>query len=346
MTAPTQPGPGEVAGTVTLWRRIHGLVQTQLLFVAARLGIADLLADGGRPVEELARLTGTIESRLYRILRALASMGVFAESKARWFEMTPMAQLLRSDHPESLRNLAIMMGSNWHVRGWANILDGVRSEESPLGRTLGEDMFDFFGRNPLEASVFDEAMACVSTRQADAICRAYDFPQSGTVVDVGGGSGLLLFAILAANPGLSGILFDRSAVVAAARAFIQARGLNARCRAVEGDFFASVPPGGDVYVLKYIVHDWGDSEASRILGNCRRALNRDGRVAVIDTVVAERAPTFEQTSLDIEMMVIRASGLERTEAQFSALFRAAGLRLTRVIPTRSGLSVVEGIPAA
>jgi len=333
-----QANPFNVIGLVN---KIHGAIHTQLIFAAAKLGIADLLTDGSKSIEELAKATGTIEDRLYRALRVLASMGIFAESPNRHFELTELAEPLRSDSPDSLRNLAIMMGSEWHVRSWANILYSLKNKASAFECAYKTSLFDYLQDNPKDAGVFNDAMTTTSQKQAAAICRAYDFPEVGTIVDVGGGHGYLLAQILKAHPNLRGILFDQTSVVKDAGPFLESEELTERCQIAAGSFFAGVPQGGNVYVLKHIIHDFDDDDALKILRNCCSVMTPNDRILVIDIVFPQGNSSFLKTWMDVEMMLL-LNGKERTEVEFQELFSRAGFKLNRIIPTRSEDSIVEG----
>jgi hypothetical protein len=322
---------------------VHGLNFTMLLYVVAKLGIADLLKDGGRTVDELAEATGTLSHRLYRILRALVSLGIFSQDRPRYFTLTPMGQLLRSDWKNSCRDFLIMQGSEWHVRGWANILHCLQADESALKGVFGLNLFEYLHKDPHAAATFDHAMTAASIRQAAAVCEAYDFSDLHTIVDVGGGQGILLRRILKSFSSLQGILFDQPEVVKDVVDAVRAESLGDRCQVIHGNFLHEPLPKADGFILKYILHDWGDGEAERILQNCRRSIESQGRIIVIDAVIQGAAP-WTQTVVDIEMMTMTSSGLERTAEEFRILFSGAGFKVTKIIPTRSGLSIVEGIP--
>jgi hypothetical protein len=343
--------PGESAArsaasallAVQLARRIHGVMHTQLIFVAATLGIADLLAGGARSVAALADATGTAESRLYRVLRALASLGIFVESPARHFALTPLAEPLRADAAHSVRDLAILMGSEWHLRGWARILESVYAERPAFEAATGTSLFEYLRGHAADDAVFQRAMTRASRTQSDAIAEAYDFTGAASVVDIGGGHGFLLSCLLRAHPELRAVLLETPAAAEAARRRMAAEGYADRCTVVAGDFFTAVPAGADVYVLKHIIHDWDDQDAARILVNCRGAMGPTSRILVVDAVMPMQGPSFEIASADIQMMVLLNNGRERTEAEFAALFSRAGLRVARIVPTRSPLSIVEGV---
>lgn len=331
--------------TIKLSGLMHGIVHTQLIYVAARLRLADLLKDGPRSVDELAAKTDTIPSRLYRALRALASLGLFVETEPRHFANTPLSEPLQMDHPASLHGFAVMLGAPWHATGWANILHCVQKNESAFTSTFGKDVFEHLRQNPRDGEEFDRAMTVTSKRLVAPICQAYAFPEKGVVVDIAGGNGFLLAGILKKRPQLRGILFDRPAVAAGGRALLESENLTQRCAVVSGDFFAGVPDNGDLYILKYIIHDWDDGDAVRILTNVRKAMRPESRLLVIDVVMPPGAAPFGKTWADIEMMVMLPNGRERNEQEFRELYAAADLHLDRIVSTRSELSIMELLPA-
>lgn len=333
----------DVPTPVMLLRMMTGYWVSKALNVSAELGVADLLRDGPRTSDELAAACGAHPPTLYRLLRALSSVGVFAEGEERRFALTPLAELLRSDVPGSMRALARMYGSEQY-RAWDGLLDSVRTGEPAFDRTFGASYFDYLGRNPEAGAVFNEAMTGWTTQVTDAVVAAYEFVGMNTVVDVGGGHGLLLATILRAHPAMRGVLFDLPQVIAGARPLLEAAGVADRCAAVGGDFFASVPDGGETYILAQILHDWDDERCRVILENCRRAMRPEGKLLVVEQVLPPaNEPAFGKW-LDLHMLVL-LTGRERTEAEYRALLRASGFELTGVIPTSSGAGIVEAIPA-
>ena len=322
-----------------------GALVTQALYVAAKLGVADLLAGGPRPVGELAAETATHERSLYRVLRSLASVGVFRESDPKVFALTPAAEPLRSDAPSSFRNGAVFMGEVWHWNVWGNLMHSVRTGETAWGHTHGVEVFDYFAANPECAAIFNGAMTDMSTGVSPAIVEAYDFSEfgAGTIADIAGGHGYMLAQILKGNPNLSGILFDVAPVVEGAGELLEREGVAARAEKVAGDFFKSVP-GADAYVMKHIIHDWDDERALTILKNIREAMKPGARVLVVEAVVPEGDAPHYSKILDLEMLAA-PGGVERTADEYAELFRQAGLRLTRIIPTRSPFSIVEAVAA-
>ena len=320
----------------------------QALYVAARLGLADLLQDGARGSEELARATGADARALRRLLRALVSLGVFAEDADGRFAPSELGALLRSDVPGSLRAAAIFFGDerNWHA--WGELERSVMSGEPVRGPRGTQAFLEEGARDPEGAALFNAAMTSLTSAFDAAVTAAYDFSRLGTLVDVGGGQGALISAILAANPALRGILFDIPPVIESARGRIGEAGLAGRCELVAGDFFASVPAGGDAYVLKWVIHDWDDEHSVAILGSCRRAMARDGRLLLVERVVPERIDQSADTQgivLGDLNMLLWTGGRERTAAEYSALLASGGFTLARIVPTATQLSIIEGARA-
>ncbi len=315
---------------------------TQALRVVAELGVADLLAVRPRSVEELAAETGTHAPSLYRFMRALAGCGVFAETEGRVFELTPMAELLRTDVEGSLRDLAIFMGADWHWQVWGDAPYSARTGKAAWAHVHGTEVFPYFAEHAGAAQVFDNAMTSLSKMVSKAVVAAYDFSSIGKLADIAGGHGSLLAAILRANPHLKGLLFDVPQVIAGARGYVEAEGVGHAVELASGDFFESVPAGADAYLMKHIIHDWDDERAISILRNCHRAMPPDGKLLLVEMVVPEgNEPHFAKIQ-DLEMM-LSPGGLERTADEYRALFAAAGFELTRIIPTASPMSVIEGV---
>lgn len=325
-----------------LLRMMGGYHASQALHVAATLGLADLLDAGPLTVQELAQATATDAPALGRLLRALASVGVFAEADGR-FTLTPLADYLRASVPGSLRAWAMNLGqpSVWNT--WGRFLDSVRTGQPAFPSLYGTSAWEYREAHPEANAIFNQAMTDLSVGEVNAIVESYDFSSAGTLVDVGGGEGALLAAILAANSPMRGILFDQPHVVATAAAVLDQAGLAGRCEVVTGSFFDAVPAGGDAYILKSILHDWDDASASRILRSCRAAIADTGRLCVVDRVIRPGNDPDPAKYLDLVMLVM-LGGRERTADEFGRLFAEAGFCLTRIVPTSSGLSVVEGTP--
>jgi hypothetical protein len=337
--------PERASPSAELMEMIFGFQASRAIYVAAELGIADLLADGAATVEELAAATGTRPPMLYRLLRALAGRGIFSEREDGRFVMTPLAEPLRRGAPGgSARGYALLAGQPFAQRPWEELLSTLRTGQPGFERVYGASLFEYLSSNADANDIFNDAMTSNTSREADAVVAAYDFGALGTIVDVAGGHGGLIAAILAANPRTRGVLFDRPHVIAGASAILQKRGIAERCQLIDGDMFASVPPGGDAYIVKRAVHDWDDDRAAAILQNCGRAMNEGGRVLVIDMVIPPGNDRDPGKFYDLLMMVM-LGGRERTEPEFAELLASAGLKLTRIIPTRSPLSIVEGTRA-
>jgi O-methyltransferase/methyltransferase family protein len=322
---------------------LNGYRVTQALYVAARLGIADLLRDGPKTAEELAVEAGANANALYRILRAPASLDVFAEVAERRFALTPVAELLRSDHPRSVRPLALFLGQDAYAV-WADLLYSARTGAPAFDHRFGAPHFEYLAQHAEAAAVFNAAMSANVSRSVAATVSAYAFPATGVVVDVGGGHGAFIAAILRANPGLSGVLFDMPHVVEGAAPILEEAGAADRCARVGGDFFAPPLPAGDVYTLRQIIHDWDDERSVAILRNCARAMAADGRVLVIEAIIPPGNEPSRIKYLDLQMLVMNG-GRQRTEAEYRQLYAAAGLQLTRVIPTSTDFSIIEGMRA-
>jgi SAM-dependent methyltransferase len=334
----------DVSGTTEqmLNRMIVGSWVTQAIYVAAEIGIADILAAGPRTADELARGLRMDGPSLYRVLRALASIDIFREDGEGRFSLTPMGKLLESDAPGSKRSLARMAGAEFY-RSWGGLLPSLKTGGAAFDEVFGKPFFHYMSANPDRWRIYDDAMTGVHDSETIPVLDAYDFTPFETIVDVGGGNGLALAAILRRHPGIRGVLFDLPAVADRAREVVAGAGVSDRCRIVGGDFFDSVPSSGDAYLLRHVIHDWEDGEAIAILGNCRDAMQPGGRVLVVETVIPSgNEPCFGKW-LDLMMLVV--GGRERTREQYGDLFSAAGLRLTRVVPTAHEVSVIEGVRA-
>ncbi len=313
------------------------------MHVATTLRVPDALKDGPKSVDDLARITETHSPSLYRLLRALASVGVFEEVAPRTFAHTEFSRFLQCSQPISLYNLARMMGAHWHWQVWGEMEYSIRTGKPVFEHLYGMDRWHYFQQHPEEGEVFNAGISNFSRLVDRAIAAAYDFSGVQALVDVGGGHGSLLLTILAANPTLKGILFDQAEVLEEARSFVDRAGLNGRCQLMRGDMFAELPAGADVYLLKEIIHNWDDEHASQILRNCRKAMRPDKKVLLADNLIrpGEKETSFAKF-LDLEML-IGFVGKERTAEEFQALLEAAGFVLHKIIPTHSPLVLVEGI---
>jgi hypothetical protein len=331
---------------------LRGYIQTQALYLAVRLGIPDLLAEGPAAVDALAARTGSHAPTLRRVLRGLVNLGVLHEPAPGTFALTPLGQGFLGEAAATLRAWTLFTGEVLYPAR-AGLLRAVQSGATPFAELFGADFFEYLAAHPDLGRLFDQGMRRETEQVAAQVAAACELGPSGTVVDVGGGQGTLMAALLRDRPGWSGILFDREPVLAAARERLAAAGLANRCRLVGGDFFTSVPEGGDCYVLSWILHDWDDAQAIRLLANCRSALGagergsgRSGepRLLVVEAVLPERVA--EPTPLvesDLAMLVL-TGGRERSAAEYEALLWAGGFRLRRILPTGSMRSVLEAEP--
>jgi hypothetical protein len=340
---PPQTHQPAAASAAALRQMIMGFRITQLVYVAAKLGLADVLAQGPQTPQQLAKAVSAEPRALYRLLRALASLGLFTETDEGTFALTPLARLLQTDAAGSLRGLATLYGEAWLWQAYGQLLYSIQTGQPAFGHVHHQPFYDYLAEHPAAESSFQQAMCAYSDQEAAALLGAYDFTGVTQLIDVGGGEGALLATILRAYPALSGVLFDLAPVVANAPSLFAEAGVAARCTCVAGDFFTAVPPGGDLYLLKSVIHNWDDEQSLTILKNCRRAMSKQGRLLVLERVIPAGAEPAEAKLFDINMLVV-VGGQERTVAEFAALFQAAGFRLTRVISTASPLSVVEGIP--
>jgi hypothetical protein len=314
------------------------------ILVAANLGLADLLKNGPLSIADLAETTGTHARSLYRMLRALASRGIFSEDADGRFSLTALADPLRSDAPDSIHNWALFVGSEAELQSWAHLSYSVRTGKPAFEHIFGKGWFDYLDDQPEMAQIFNKLMTGGSTSDAAAIIEAYDFSVYRKIVDIGGGHGALLAHILEQNPQSSGVLFDAPSVIAGATGAIDTQVNQGRAERVAGNFFEAVPNGGDAYVLKYIIHDWDDERAITILKNCRHAMSDNGRVLLVEMVIPAGNAPSPGKFLDLEMLLYFYSR-ERTEAEYRDLLQQAGLELITITPTASPFSIIEAAAA-
>jgi hypothetical protein len=338
--SPTAAPPGPQTPAEFLLQMATGYMVSSALQVVTKLEVADQLAGGPRAVEEIADAVGADADALYRVMRALASIGIFEPLPDRRFSLNQHSELLRKDIPGP-RPLILWMTDPFHFNVYADTLHSVVTGKPAVEKTVGMGVFEYFPKNPELWKVFNDAMTTMSAMVIPAALETYDFSDAGIVVDVAGGHGHVLMSILQKHPGLQGILFDLEQVVEGAKPRIEAAGLAGRLRTVGGDFFKGVPPG-DTYVMKHIIHDWDDDRAIQLLGNIRTAM-RDkarGRVVLLESVLAPPNVPELGKLIDLEMLLM-AGGRERTAEEFRALFDKAGFELTRIVPNKSPLSAVE-----
>jgi SAM-dependent methyltransferase len=333
---------------LVLYQLSIGHYVSRALHLAAKLGIADLLKDGARSAAELAKATETNPAALGRVLRLLASVGLFTEQDGR-FALEPLGDLLRSDAPGSMQAMVMLFAGPRIQDGWKELEYCVRTGEPAFRRHSPDgDAFDQISRDPEQAAVFDKAMATFAPQTAAAVAAAYDFSKLGQLADVGGGNGALMIGILRANPHLRGLVFDLPHAAEKAKEQVASVGLADRCEVVSGSFFESVPRGADAYLLKHVIHDWNDERAAAILSNCRKAMAPNGKLLIVEGVypaVIDRSLASRGAAANDVNMLVCTGGRQRSEAEFRELYAAAGFRLTRIVPTMAPVCVIEGEPA-
>ncbi len=325
---------------------INGFQVARALYIAARLQLADLVGGGAADCKALAALSKTDAPSLYRVMRVLVSAGVFEMDEHESVSLNPLAQTLLSDAPGSLRAWAISQIGDDPYKAWGDLMYSVRTGGVAFERVFGSDCWAYRATHPESARDFDEGMTSFLSTHNEALVTSYPFGGIGKIVDVGGGDGALLATLLTAHPLMKGVLFEQPRVIEKARQRILAEELATRCEIVAGDMFEVIPPGGDAYILSRVIHDWDDERSLAILRNCRRAMAPAAKLLLLERVIPARiensAAMRVLTVSDLHMMVMNG-GRERTEAQYRELLAAAGFTLTRVIPTGTAMSVVEGV---
>ena len=333
--APTLPPEAQ------LLQMVMGQLVSRLLHVTAKLNLPDHLADGPKTADELAPLTAAHAPSLYRVLRTLASLGLFTEDAAHRFSLLPLGQALKSGTPSHA--MALIMAGDFMWKSLENLEYSVQTGKTGFEKAFGMPAFDWLAVHPAEASLFSQSMVGVHGSEPAAVAAAYDFSNFGSIADVGGSTGNMLTTILGRYSGPSGILFDMPHVVREAPALLQQRGLTDRIRIEPGSFFESVPTGADAYVLSHIIHDWTEEQCLTILGNCRRAMSPQARLLLVEMVLPGGDAPHPGKMLDI-VMLISPGGQERTAAEYGTLLDKAGFRMTQVVPTHSAVSIVEAMP--
>jgi hypothetical protein len=333
-----QPPP-----SAQMFQFILSLMIPQAIHVAAKLGIADIVAKTPATVDELATATKSNAPSLDRLLKFLSSLGIFSEDASGKYQQTPRSDTLRKDHPQSVRGAAILFGSGILWRAFGELSATIAAGQPAFNHVFGTSFFEYLGAHPEDATIFNAAMTSISSVELPLIVAAYDFSGLERVVDVGGGEGALLHGILSANPKLRGVLFDLPSVVAGA-ASLRNGSIAERCEIVGGDFFQAVPEGADAYLMRVVIHDWNDEDALKILKNCRRAIPAHGKLLLVESVLKPPNEPDLGKFNDLIMLVVAPGGRERTEAEFTDLLRKAGFALTRVIPATGITSIVESRP--
>ena len=320
------------------------LVIARALYAFAKLGIADLFGHEPASCEQLAAAAGVDPRALYRLLRTLSTANAVSEAEDHTFTLGPLGELLRSDVPGSMRAWVIFSGEPYYLQAWEQIVHSIQTGRPAWELVHETPIFEYFGSHPEAGAIFDQAMTSLSAGEAPAILDAYDFSSIHKLVDIGGGEGLLLRTILRSNPTMTGVLFDRPDALTVVHEQLAQEGLAERCEVVPGDFFQSVPEGGDAYLLKYVIHDWDDERSLAILENCRLAMTNDSKLLLVETVIpAPGEPHFAKLQ-DLEMLVV-AGAQERTLEEYSLLLERAGFELARVVPTTEPASILEATPS-
>jgi C-methyltransferase len=332
-----------VPAPLAMTEMLMGHAVSQAIAVAAELRLADALADGPLSRDELARRVGADPQALERLLRALIGRGIFRQLHDGRYGMTTLADTLRSDAPVSAAGAARFFGAPQYRECWSLLVDAVRTGRSVLSSLRGTDGFSYLAENPEFASVFNDAMTAFSEVAAASVVAAYDFGPFPVIVDVGGGHGRLLSAILAATPSARGVLYDMSDVVNGAPEVLDRAGVSDRVRVEGGSFFDSVPTGGDAYILKWVIHDWDDEAAEAILRNVAAAAHNQATLLLVELVIPKHHREFPGNWADLDMLVL-SDGRERTAAQYRELLRRSGFHLTRIVQTVSPFSVIEASP--
>lgn len=332
----------EVPPPIQMLQIISGFWVARCVYVTAKLGIADLLKEGPKTAEELAAASGTHAQSLFRVLRALAPFGIITHDRNHRFGSTPLLDTFRSDVPGSLRAFAMTELGEEHYPAWGELLYSVRTGGVAFDKAFGEPCWEFFATHPENAQIFNDAMTGMTAQATEALHAVYQFTGIETIMDVGGGHGGFITSILARNQNMRGILFDSPQVIEGARSRMAASGVGDRCELVSGNFFESVPAGADAIILKWIIHDWNDEQSVAILRNCRRSLAEGGKLILVEAVVPETDEPHFSKFIDLNMLVM-TGGRERTAAEFRKLYEDSGFRLTRIVPTESPFSVMEGV---
>lgn len=322
---------------------LFGKQMTYCLSGVARIGVADHMNATPMAVEEIAGKTGAHAPSLYRVMRMLASTGVFKEEQGKRFALTPAGELLKSDAPGTMRYHAMMLGDEWTMRAYEHFTDCLRTGQNGVSKAYGQHLFDVLAERPEQSDTFQAAMTSSSTIEGKAVIGAYDFSGIKRLADLGGGHGVLLASILRRYPQMQGVLFDRAEIIAG-MAKDQFAGCEGRITIEGGSFFERVPDGCDAYIMKHIIHDWDDEHCRTTLKLMRDKLPTDGRVLVCEMVVTDEPGPTPAKILDILMLVITMGGKERTKDEFAELFASSGLRLNRIVPTEGPICVIEAVP--
>ncbi len=324
-------------------KMIQGYRNSQLIYLAAKLGIADLLATGPKSIGEIVSSSGAHAQALHRIMRGFVLCGLVIQKEDKLFHLTSLGKCLRSDIHDSLKEEALFVGEILSP-SWSAIYNTVKTGVTGFDHYFGIGIFQYLTEHPEIGEIFNKVMVKNTVTMSESVLAAYDFAPFKTVVDVGGGYGALLASILKKNSEISGVLFDLPSAMQGAEEFIEKEGLFNRCNVVAGDFFDSIPEGGNLYILKSIIHDWDEANCLSILKNCHKAMGKRGKLLLIEWLMPEFVDNAPYTvHLDLTMLMV-SGGQERTEEEYRTLLDSGGFQLTRIIPTHSGKSLIEGIP--
>jgi len=327
-----------------LMRMSDGYQEGKALQVIAELGIADLIAQEPQTAEKLSKVVGVDSDALYRVLRALASLGIFKEGRDSCFENTSLSELIRADVPGSVRDYVINAPHDGSMLAWTRFMDVVKTGKASFKDANGCDYWEYYRRHPDISERFNKQMTANTSQIISALVELYDFSQFKTLIDVGGGQGVVLASILGKNPQMRGCLLERSSVIEGAKTFLETRGVINRCDLISGDFLESIPESYDAYLLKHVLHDWGDEQALTILKNCRAAIPKHGKLLIIEAVLGRDNAPHPAKWKDLLMMVLYQGARERTKQEFHNLFRESGFELKQVITLPLSDSVVEAVP--
>jgi hypothetical protein len=331
----------QIPPPIQMMQLISGFWIARCIYVFAKLGLADLIKDEPKTADDLATATGTHGPSLFRVLRALASVGVITQDDRSRFGATPLSDTLR-DEPGSIRAFAMTELGEEHYPAWGELLHSVRTGGIAFDHAFGENCWEFFAKHPENARIFNDAMSGMTAQVNEVLHASYSFAGINKIMDVGGGHGGLITSILQRNPQMSGVLFDSPQVIEGA--VMRDSDVANRCEMIGGSFFESVPAGADAIILKWIIHDWNDEQSVAILKNCHNALPANGKLMLVEAVVPATSEPHFSKFIDLNMLVM-TGGRERTEEEFRKLYEESGFKLTRVVPTESPFSVIEGVKA-
>ncbi|MEZ5343962.1 MAG: methyltransferase [Pyrinomonadaceae bacterium] len=343
MNTNNQAAAAQISPVETMLQMMSGFWVSRGIYVAAKLGISDHLHSGEKSAAELADLTDTNPDALYRVLRMLAMVGIYSQDEESRFSLTPLSELLLSDIPGSLRFGAIAEMGEIHYESWGNLMHSVKTGEIAFDNKFGMNVWEYFEQDREKAANFNKYMSNNAVQLNDAVSSGYDFSEAKTIVDVAGGFGGMISAVLLENPKLEGILFDAPSVIEGGKEFLAEKGLSERCETIGGDFFEAVPEGGDIYTMRWIIHDWDEKRSLKILENIRRVIPEHGKLLLVESIVPEDSQPHFSKFMDLIMLTM-TGGRERTKKEYESLLKKAGFRVERIIETESFISIIEAWP--